>query len=186
MSKNVLLPVAVVMLATCLSASAVESKTAVSRRWCMPAKYYSRSFKEDNTSVKVILLDTTPLIDKYRKDTEKYPDAGKEDVEAQLQWLEKELAGATEDWIIVGGHHPIHADTYKSEKEPTCRKGSIKSCASTRWICISAAISTTSSIYNRKALISTISSTAPHPFRGKMSRRSTARYSPAANPDFRS
>lgn len=98
---------------------AVQEYSAVSRRWCMPAKYYSRSFKEDNTSVKVILLDTTPLIDKYRKDTEKYPDAGKEDVEAQLQWLEKELAGATEDWIIVGGHHPIYADTDKSAKERT-------------------------------------------------------------------
>lgn len=96
---------------------AVLEYSGVSRRWCMPAKYYSRSFTEDNTSVKVILLDTTPLIDKYRKSTDKYPDAQAEDIDRQLQWLDNELAAATEDWIIVGGHHPIYADTNKSQSE---------------------------------------------------------------------
>jgi len=96
---------------------AVADYSAVSRRWCMPARYYSRSFKDKHTSVRVILLDTTPLIDKYRGDTEDYPDAGKEDMEAQLRWLDSELAGAEEDWVIVAGHHPIYADTDKSKRE---------------------------------------------------------------------
>ncbi len=96
---------------------AVLDYTDVSRRWNMPAKYYSRSFKEEQTSLKVIFLDTTPLIDKYRKDNEKYSDAVKEDMAAQLKWLDGELASATEDWVIVVGHHPIYADTDKSKSE---------------------------------------------------------------------
>lgn len=96
---------------------AVLDYTDVSRRWNMPAKYYSRSFKEKQTSLKVIFLDTTPLIEKYRKDNEKYSDAVKEDMAAQLKWLDGELASATEDWVIVVGHHPIYADTDKSKSE---------------------------------------------------------------------
>lgn len=96
---------------------AVLDYSQISRRWCMPSKYYSRSFKDKHTSVKVILLDTAPLIDKYRMDVEDYPDAGKEDMEAQLRWLDNELAIATEEWIVVVGHHPIYADTDKNESE---------------------------------------------------------------------
>ncbi len=96
---------------------AVIDYSGISRRWCMPAKYYSRTFKNKHTSVKVILLDTTPLIDKYRKDTEDYPDVVKEDMEAQLCWLDNELANASEDWVVVAGHHPVYADTPKSKSE---------------------------------------------------------------------
>lgn len=93
--------------------------SAISRRWTMPAKYYSRTFRGKKTSVKVLFIDTTPLIDKYRNASDVYPDAAKENPEAQLAWLEKELAAATEDWIIVAGHHPIFAETPKNESERT-------------------------------------------------------------------
>ncbi len=99
------------------STQAIVDYSGVSRRWAMPAKYYARTFEEDGTSLKVIFIDTTPLIDKYRNDPAKYPDAAGEAVEAQLAWLERELAGATEDWIVVAGHHPIFAETAKSEGE---------------------------------------------------------------------
>lgn len=93
--------------------------SAISRRWTMPAKYYSRTFRGKKTSVKVLFIDTTPLIDKYRNASDVYPDAAKENPETQLAWLEKELAAATEDWIIVAGHHPIFAETSKNESERT-------------------------------------------------------------------
>ena len=96
---------------------AIVDYSGVSRRWAMPAKYYARTFEEDGTTLKVILIDTTPLIDKYRNDSAKYPDAAGEEIEAQLAWLERELAGAAEDWIVVAGHHPIFAETSKSEGE---------------------------------------------------------------------
>ena len=89
----------------------------ISRRWMMPAKYYTKVFNHKNTSVRVVFLDTAPLIDKYRKDSETYPDASKEDMQAQLTWLDNTLKNAKEDWVIVVGHHPIFADTEKSEDE---------------------------------------------------------------------
>lgn len=96
---------------------AVIDYSKVSRRWEMPAKYYSRTFSGKGATVKVIFLDTTPLIDKYRNDSEEYPDASAQDMEAQLQWLDRELSEATEDWVIVAGHHPIYADTSKDDSE---------------------------------------------------------------------
>lgn len=96
---------------------AVVDYTKLSRRWEMPAKYYSRTFAGNGATVKVIFIDTTPLIDKYRNNPDKYPDAAGENMEAQLQWLDKELANAAEDWIVVTGHHPIYADTSKDDSE---------------------------------------------------------------------
>ncbi len=89
----------------------------ISRRWMMPSRYYTRTFKKKDTTVRFIFLDTTPLIDKYRKDTDTYPDAVKQDVEAQLSWLDETLRNAKEDWVIVVGHHPIYAYTEKTITE---------------------------------------------------------------------
>lgn len=89
----------------------------VSRRWMIPAKYYTRVFHGSDTSVRVVFLDTTPLIDKYRMDVDTYPDACKEDIQAQLAWLDSTLCYAHEDWVIVVGHHPIYAYTEKSVEE---------------------------------------------------------------------
>ena len=91
----------------------------VSARWDMPAKYYTFTAEEDSASVRIVMLDTTPLIDKYREDTEKYPDASKSEVETQLEWLDSVLTAATEDWVLVVGHHPIYAETPKDDVERT-------------------------------------------------------------------
>ena len=79
----------------------------VSRRWMMPAKYYTKVFDHKGTTIRVIFLDTTPLIDSYRKASEKYPDACKQDAEAQLSWLDETLKNAKEDWVIVVC--PVHS-----------------------------------------------------------------------------
>ncbi len=89
----------------------------VSRRWVMPSKYYSRVFCSQETTVRVVFLDTSPLIVKYRNDITTYPDACKEDMQTQLKWLDSTLRQAREDWVIVVGHHPIYASTSKSEDE---------------------------------------------------------------------
>lgn len=96
---------------------AVVDYSGVSARWNMPAKYYTKVLEDDGVTVRLVFVDTTPLIDKYRKDTEKYPDAGKEDMDKQLAWLDQTLAQANEDWVIVLGHHPVYAYTDKSDKE---------------------------------------------------------------------
>ncbi len=97
---------------------AVIDYSSVSRRWIMPSRYYSRIFDNDGTRIKIIFIDTTPIIDKYRKESDKYPDAKKQDVEAQLAWLDKELEkDDNADWTIVVGHHPIYAQTPKQNSE---------------------------------------------------------------------
>ena len=98
---------------------AVLDYAQVSRRWQMPARYYSKVFEGDSTSVRVIFLDTTPLIDKYHNDPEDYTTVRQQRADRQLAWLDKELAAAREDWVVVVGHHPIYADTPKSTEERT-------------------------------------------------------------------
>lgn len=99
------------------STQAVLDYARVSRRWEMPARYYTKTFNEEGTTVRVVWLDTTPLIDKYRQESDKYPDACLQDIDAQLQWLDGVLAAAKEDWVIVVGHHPIYAETPKDDIE---------------------------------------------------------------------
>ena len=96
---------------------AVMDYGKVSRRWMSGERYYTRTFVKKGVSVRVVFLDTTPLIGRYQKETEKYPDACKQDAEGQLKWLEKTLSEATEDWVIVVGHHPIYAETSKNQQE---------------------------------------------------------------------
>ncbi len=98
---------------------AVLDYSNVSRRWMMPSKYYTKVFSHKGTTLRIVFIDTTPLIDKYRYNPGIYPDACKEDMQRQLDWLDATLRSAKEDWVIVTGHHPIYAETNKSESERT-------------------------------------------------------------------
>lgn len=97
----------------------VVDYSGVSRRWQMPARYYTKTFEDHATSLRLVFIDTTPLISKYRKNAGTYPDAAGQDDEGQLRWLDKTLSDAKEDWIVVVGHHPVYASTDKSESERT-------------------------------------------------------------------
>lgn len=97
---------------------AVIDYSGICRRWKMPSRYYTRIFDNDGTRVKVVFIDTTPIINKYRANTAEYPDAGKQEVEVQLQWLNNELSrDDNADWTIVAGHHPVYAQTPKQSSE---------------------------------------------------------------------
>lgn len=98
------------------NSQALIDYSKVNPYWNMPAKYYTKVFKKGNVSIRFVMLDTTPLINRYRE-SEKYPDAAEQNKEEQLEWLNKVLSEAKEDWVIVAGHHPIHADTKKPEVE---------------------------------------------------------------------
>ena len=89
-----------------------------SNPWVVPSRYYTRIFDNDGTRVKVVFIDTTPIIDKYHSSIGKYPDANKQDVEAQLRWLDNELSrDDNADWTVVAGHHPVYAQTPKQSSE---------------------------------------------------------------------
>lgn len=86
----------------------------ISRRWKMYDRYYSLVKPiNDSSDARFIFLDTAPLIEKYRLAKNKYPDAHLQDTSKQLNWLQKVLSEATEDWIIVAGHHPIYSASEK-------------------------------------------------------------------------
>ena len=93
----------------------------VSRRWVMPSRYYAfeKEVEDGNEKILFVFIDTTPLIDKYRRDTEDYADAGKQLIAAELEWLDATLAASDAKWKVVFGHHPIFADTDKNESERT-------------------------------------------------------------------
>lgn len=92
----------------------------ISRRWEMPARYYSKTFSKKGVKMKVIFIDTTPLIDINRNIEEGYGDASIQNIEEQLNWLENVLAEPTDaDWTVVVGHHPIYADSPKRAEEQT-------------------------------------------------------------------
>ena len=95
---------------------AVLDYAGVSRRWMMPARYYTKVFEEDGFSLRLVWLDTTPLISKYRSD-DKYADAALQNDTLQLAWADSVLASSREDWVVVMGHHPVYAHTYKEESE---------------------------------------------------------------------
>ena len=99
------------------STQAVLDYSGVSRRWEMPARYYTRVYEEEGTSVRIVMVDTTPLMSKYRKENQKYPEACLQDNEKQLAWVDSVLNVAKEDWVMVVGHHPIYAETSKDESE---------------------------------------------------------------------
>ena len=98
---------------------AVLDYGTVSRRWVMSDRYYAKSFEvDDTTSMTIVFVDTTPLIDKYHKESEdKYRDVAAQSIEEQLAWIDSTLMASDDTWKIVIGHHPIYADTDKDDEE---------------------------------------------------------------------
>ncbi len=96
---------------------AVLDYANISARWQMPDRYYTKVLEHGGVTVRLVFIDTAPIIDRYREDTTVYPDAAKQDYEKQLSWLDETLSAAAEDWVIVLGHHPIYADTSKDDSE---------------------------------------------------------------------
>ena len=92
---------------------AVIDYSKISARWNMPDRYYTFVMENDGITVRFVMVDTAPLIDKYREDDE-YSDACKQ---KQLSWIDSLLTTSKEDWVLVVGHHPIFAETGKDDSE---------------------------------------------------------------------
>ena len=88
--------------------------TKVSRRWNMPARYFTFAKQiNDTVSARFIFLDTSPFVKKYHKEKESYADLAKQDTARQIRWLDSVLASSTETWKIVVGHHPVFSSSKK-------------------------------------------------------------------------
>jgi len=98
---------------------AILDYSNVSERWNAPARYFTFTKKlNDNDECLFVFIDTTPLIDKYRRDLMR-SDASKQDMTAQLEWIETTLSSSSAKWKIVIGHHPVYAKTSKTKSERT-------------------------------------------------------------------
>ncbi|OYX40762.1 MULTISPECIES: tartrate-resistant acid phosphatase type 5 family protein [unclassified Sphingomonas] len=93
---------------------------ATSSRWRMPARYFKVSGAElGNPAMDLFVIDTSPLVHKYRDKVQSViaQNVMKQDVRAQLDWLDKALGESTAAWKIVAGHHTVrsggsgHGDT---------------------------------------------------------------------------
>lgn len=92
----------------------------VSRRWVMPDRYYTLTQEaDDGSTIRYVFVDTTPLIDRYRKSSDKYPDAVKQSIDKQLAYVDSVLSVSKETWTVVMGHHPIYSETPKNITERT-------------------------------------------------------------------
>ena len=60
---------------------AVLDYAKVSRRWSPKGRYYAIEQEAgDNEKMLLVFIDTTPMIDKYREEGDKYADAGKQNL----------------------------------------------------------------------------------------------------------
>ncbi len=84
----------------------------ISRRWHMPAHYYSIVKKvNDSVSMKLVFIDTPPLVDEYHKNAAGYPDITAQDTAKQMKWIKEELS-TKEQWKFVFGHHPVFSASH--------------------------------------------------------------------------
>lgn len=74
----------------------------ISRRWNMPARYYSKeiNLKKGKGKVLFVMIDTDPMLFEDKK----------EYVAKQMTWLDDTLKNASADvkWKVVVGHHPYY------------------------------------------------------------------------------
>jgi len=89
----------------------------ISRRWRLESHYYTFVRKvNDSVSVRLIFLDTPPLVSEYYK-SNGYPDI-KQDTAKQIAWLKDVLSNSKENWKIVFGHHPVFSASKKHGNTP--------------------------------------------------------------------
>ena len=90
---------------------------AKSSRWSLPARYYTRvETLADGTLVEFFFLDTSRYILEYLH-RPKVRVQG-QDKQAQLDWLERALAGSKAAWKIVVGHHQLYTVTGQDHDYP--------------------------------------------------------------------
>ena len=61
----------------------------------MPDRYYAITESvSEGVDVLLLFIDTPPLIDKYRDSPSEHPDAGEQDMDRQLAWIDATLSAS--------------------------------------------------------------------------------------------
>ena len=81
-----------------------------SKRWTMPARYYTRTEQVDAVnSVDFFYLDTTPMANLDAGEMKYHGNLKSQDVPKQVAWLESALKSSLAPWKIVIAHHPVYS-----------------------------------------------------------------------------
>lgn len=89
----------------------------LSTRWILPARYYSKELKVGSSKLLLVILDSNPFITSYHmrnpEDDElgdsSVADINRQDINAQLDWLETVLSSSDAKWKIAAAHHPVYS-----------------------------------------------------------------------------
>ena len=84
----------------------------ISRRWRMPARYYSFERQLDDDSGEkalFVFIDTSPFEKKYYTEDTYRVAVSSQDTTRQKVWLEKTLSESKAKWKFVIGHHPLYS-----------------------------------------------------------------------------
>jgi len=85
-----------------------------SRRWHMPARYYSVTKSVGKTvKAEFFFIDTSPFIKDYQGKRDEYA-LGGQDTAVQLRWLDDALSKSTARWKFVIGHHHVYSGGKRS------------------------------------------------------------------------
>ncbi|MBW8687295.1 purple acid phosphatase family protein [Chitinophaga rhizophila] len=96
----------------------------ISRRWKMPARYYSKEVSIGKQGkVLFLFIDTNPMIPEFYDNPEYGPHVAGQQPEKQLEWINKTLADAGPEvkWKIVVGHHPMYTAGPRTTNYDTLR-----------------------------------------------------------------
>lgn len=83
----------------------------ISRRWKMPARYYSKEVSlREGGKVLMVFLDTNPIIPEFFENKDYAAQFAGQYPQKQLDWLDETLKNASSDvrWKMVMGHHPMY------------------------------------------------------------------------------
>ncbi|TBH73549.1 metallophosphoesterase [Aquirufa nivalisilvae] len=82
----------------------------ISRRWNMPARYYSKTYKlSDGSQLLIAFLDTSPFeLGYYQDEDEPFrTNVASQDTSAQKKWFTDLMSKSNAQWKIAVGHHPL-------------------------------------------------------------------------------
>lgn len=95
----------------------------ISRRWNMPATYFSKKIKLKNgKELLLVFMDTNPFVSSYYdKPGYMQENLALQDTAAQYRWLKNTLADTSSNiqWKIVVGHHPMYSGGMRKGKKET-------------------------------------------------------------------
>jgi tartrate-resistant acid phosphatase type 5 len=98
--------------------------SSISRRWKMPARYYTKTIAINGDTTQQVLfvfIDTNPLIPEFYRNVEYGPNVKGQDTTKQKRWMEKLLSTTSPNikWKIVVGHHPMFTGGSRTEAYDT-------------------------------------------------------------------